>query len=48
MNVGKVLLGVGGGLAAGYALVRAVEAGREWREPSPAVAKDARAYAAGA
>jgi STE24 endopeptidase len=45
INVRKVLLGVGGGLAAGYAIVRAVEAGREWREPSPPVAKDARAYA---
>ncbi len=45
MNVRKVLLGVGSGLAAGYALARAVEAGREWLEPSPAAAKDARAYA---
>jgi STE24 endopeptidase len=41
----KVLLGLGGGIAAGYAFVRALEALREWRAPSPAREKDAAAYA---
>lgn len=41
----KALLGFGSGLAAGYALVRAVEAVREWRRPSRLLEKDAVAYA---
>lgn len=45
MNLRKTLLGVGGGIAAGYAFVRTAEAIREWREPSPPRPKDARAYA---
>lgn len=45
MRLGKALLGLGGGIAAGYALLRAVQAVREWREPSPRRVKDAQAYA---
>jgi STE24 endopeptidase len=45
MSVRKMLLGLGAGLAAGYALRRVVDALREWREPSPPLVKDARAYA---
>jgi STE24 endopeptidase len=44
-DIKKVLLGLGSGLAAGYAFVRAVEAVREWRRPSPLLEKDAAAYA---
>jgi Zn-dependent protease with chaperone function len=39
------LLGLGAGIAAGYAVVRAVEAVREWRSPSPTRERDAAAYA---
>lgn len=46
MTLRKILLGVGGGIAAGYAVVRTVQAMNEWREPSPARPKDARTYAA--
>src|SRR5271165_5527017 len=45
LHIRKALLGLGSGLAAGYALVRAVEAVREWRRPSPLLEKDAVAYA---
>ncbi|MEO6835808.1 MAG: M48 family metallopeptidase [Candidatus Tumulicola sp.] len=45
MNLRKVLLGVCAGFAAGYVAVRAVEAAREWGDPSPALEKDAAAYA---
>jgi STE24 endopeptidase len=45
MRLRKLLLGVGGGIAIGYAVVRAAEAICEWREPSPPRAKDAQAYA---
>jgi STE24 endopeptidase len=45
MNLRKALLGLGSGIAAGYALRRTVEALREWREPSPPLTKDAQAYA---
>ncbi|MBV8066961.1 MAG: M48 family metallopeptidase [Candidatus Eremiobacteraeota bacterium] len=41
----SVLLGIGSGIAAGYALIRTVEALIEWRKPSPPLAKDAMAYA---
>ncbi len=46
MNVRKVLLGAGSGLAAGYAALRAVQAAREWRRPSPPRTRDAVAYGA--
>ncbi len=45
MSGRKMLLGVGMGLGAGYIAARACEAFLEWRDPSPAVAKDAVAYA---
>jgi STE24 endopeptidase len=45
VKLGKVLLGVGAGLWAGYLAVRAIEAAREWAEPAPAREKDAIAYA---
>ena len=41
-----MLLGIGAGIAVGYALLRAAQAAREWREPSPPREKDAAAYAA--
>ena len=44
MNVRKLLLGVAAGASAGYLVVRAVEAAREWREPSPPREPDAAAY----
>jgi STE24 endopeptidase len=44
MKLGRLLAGMGAGFGAGYALVRAFEALREWREPSPPRAKDAQAY----
>jgi STE24 endopeptidase len=40
----RVLAGIGSGLAAGYAVVRTLEALREWRAPSPQRAKDPAAY----
>lgn len=46
MSLRKFLLGVGGGITLGYAVVRTAEAIREWREPSPLRQKDAQAYAA--
>jgi STE24 endopeptidase len=45
MKMRQVLLGVGTGCAAAYALVRTIESVREWRAPSPARSKDAAAYA---
>jgi STE24 endopeptidase len=45
MSARKALLGLGSGIVAGYALVRAVEAVREWRQPSLPREKDAMAYA---
>ena len=45
MRARKLFLGLGAGVAAGYALVRAGEAVREWRNPSPPRTKDAAAYA---
>ncbi len=45
MKLGKVLLGIGAGLGAGYLLVRAIQASREWAEPAPVGRKDALAYA---
>ncbi|HZV76219.1 MAG TPA: M48 family metallopeptidase [Candidatus Babeliales bacterium] len=45
MKVGKILLGLGSGIAAGYVLVRTVQAVSEWREPSPPLEKNAAAYA---
>ncbi|MGB6714263.1 MAG: hypothetical protein WBE30_11595, partial [Candidatus Cybelea sp.] len=44
MSGRRLLLGLGSGLAAGYAIARAVEALREWRTPSPVQTKDAAAY----
>ncbi len=41
----SLLLGLGSGVAAGYALMRALESLREWRKPSPPCAKEAAAYA---
>jgi STE24 endopeptidase len=46
VKVRKVLLGLAAGFSAGYALARAFEAAREWREPSPMRPSDAVAYAA--
>lgn len=45
MKARRALLGFGTGIAAGYALLRAAQALREWRDPSPPRAKDATAYA---
>lgn len=45
MSGRRLLLGLGTGLAAGYAMAKTLEALREWREPSPVQAKDAAAYA---
>ncbi|HVR47045.1 MAG TPA: M48 family metallopeptidase [Candidatus Binatia bacterium] len=45
MSIRNVLLGLGAGLTAGYALARAIEAAAELRKPSPALPKDALAYA---
>jgi STE24 endopeptidase len=45
MNVQRTLLGLGSGVAAGYALARAVQSVHEWRKPSPPLAKNAAAYA---
>jgi STE24 endopeptidase len=45
MSIRKFLLGLGAGLTAGYALVRAIEAAGELRSPSPPLPKDALAYA---
>jgi STE24 endopeptidase len=45
MKLRDLLTGFGGGVAFGYALVRGLEALREWREPSPPTAQDAQAYA---
>lgn len=46
MNVRKALVGAGTGFALGYAALRALQAVREWQEPSPTRARDAAAYAA--
>ncbi|HEX3672311.1 MAG TPA: M48 family metallopeptidase [Candidatus Cybelea sp.] len=46
MNARKALLGAGTGFALGYAALRALQALREWQEPSPARARDAAAYGA--
>ncbi|HEY1866737.1 MAG TPA: M48 family metallopeptidase [Candidatus Cybelea sp.] len=45
MKSRSLLLGLGAGVAAGYALMRTAQAVREWREPSPPREKDALAYA---
>ncbi len=45
MSIRNLLLGLGAGLTAGYALARAIEAAAELRSPSPALPKDALAYA---
>ena len=45
MSIRNLLLGLGAGLTAGYALARALEAAAELRSPSPALPKDALAYA---
>lgn len=45
MKLGKVLAGVGAGVAGGYAAVRAIEAIGEWRSPAPSRPRDAKAYA---
>ena len=41
----NALLGAGSGLAIGYALLRSIQAAREWRTPSPPLQPDATAYA---
>jgi STE24 endopeptidase len=46
MKTSKLLLGLCAGVTAGYAVVRTLQAVREYREPSPALQRDARAYAA--
>jgi STE24 endopeptidase len=45
MKMRQVLLGLGTGFAATYALVRTIESVREWRAPSPRRSKNAAAYA---
>jgi STE24 endopeptidase len=45
MKMRQMLLGLGTGCAAAYALVRTIESVREWRDPSPVRSKDAAAYA---
>jgi len=45
MSIRKLLLGLGAGLTAGYALARAIEAAAELRRPSPSLPRDALAYA---
>jgi STE24 endopeptidase len=45
MKMRQVLLGLGTGVVAAYALTRTVEAIREWRDPLPPHAKNAVAYA---
>jgi STE24 endopeptidase len=44
INARGLLLGLAGGLCAGYALARTTQAAREWGAPSPPRRKDARAY----
>ena len=44
MSLRKILLGIGGDVAAGYALTRTAEAFLEWARPSPPRSKDAEAY----
>jgi STE24 endopeptidase len=46
MKSRTLLLGLGAGIAVGYAVLRTTQAVREWREPSPPREKDAAAYAA--
>jgi STE24 endopeptidase len=46
MNLRKALVGAGTGFALGYAALRALQAVREWQEPSPPRARDAAAYGA--
>jgi STE24 endopeptidase len=45
MSIRNLLLGLGAGITAGYALARAIEAAAELRRPSPSLPKDALAYA---
>jgi len=45
VKLGKFLAGAGAGIGAGYALVRAIEAAKEWQRPAPARPRDAKAYA---
>ncbi|MBV9698624.1 MAG: M48 family metalloprotease [Candidatus Eremiobacteraeota bacterium] len=45
MKLRKLLAGVGAGVAAGYAAMRAIEAIGEWRSPAPSRPRDAKAYA---
>jgi STE24 endopeptidase len=45
MKARKLLLGLCAGISIGYALVRTVQAVREYRTPSPELPRDARAYA---
>jgi STE24 endopeptidase len=45
MSVRNALIGLGSGIAVGYALLRAAQAVREWREPSPPQAREAGTYA---
>jgi hypothetical protein len=45
VNAGRLLLGIAAGASAGYLAVRAVQALREWRDPSPLRQPDPLAYA---
>jgi STE24 endopeptidase len=45
MKVRTILLGIGSGIAAGYAMARAIEAAWEWRNPLPPREQDASVYA---
>ena len=45
MKLHKVALGIGAGIAAGYGIIRLLEAISEWREPSSPRERDAAAYA---
>ncbi len=45
MSAGRLLLGIAAGASAGYLAMRAVQAAREWREPSPLRPPDPLEYA---
>lgn len=45
MKLRDALLGAGAGLVAGYAMLRTVQAAREWRAPAPPVQQNAAIYA---
>ena len=45
MRIRHALLGIGSGIVAGYAVLRTIQAVREWRTPSPLLQQNAAAYA---